>query len=130
MAKSETFTVPLDMVDDVLIIGTKGDCSASYKFKGVSVTDEGNGRIEMYGGNNAERAEFRSLADRVVRRVSQNTVSVEPATAAQISYLTILIQDEPGTAATIGASGNGSTVVAGLSKAQASRFIELMKSGV
>ncbi len=128
MAKSETFSVPVNCVDVVLAISTES--FGRLKFKGVSVCHEGGGKIELWGGNNSERAEFRVLADRAVRRATSGAVSVEMATEAQISYLHRLVLDDPGAATTIGASPDGSRVTSGLSKAAASKMIEQLKSGI
>jgi hypothetical protein len=128
MAKSETFNVPVSCVDAVIALCTP--MVGRSKYLGVSVYHEGNGKIEMYGGNNAERSQFRQLADKVTRRETANSVCVEPATVAQINYLQSLILDDPGMATTVGASLDGSRVTPNLSKATASKMIDQLKNGI
>lgn len=128
MAKSESFRVNEDMVPVVLALATGSD---DYRrFKGVSVSHQGGGLIQMYGGNNSERAEFQRLSDSAIRARTNGADGSLPATDKQISYLTTLIQNDPGTATTIGASPDGSRVTANMSRAKASRLIDMMKSGV
>lgn len=67
---------------------------------------------------------------RKIARILDATLTGEPATVRQIAYLTSLIQGDPGAAMTIGASHNGGTPVDGLTKSQASKFIDMLKAGV
>jgi len=98
----------------------------TYWFDGRPVEVEG--LSFSISGSKATNAAFRDLVS--TANVKSSCPSGVPATDRQISYLTALIQDDPGAARTIGASMDGARCVEGLSKSQASTFIDLLKAGV
>lgn len=83
-----------------------------------------------FSGSNSATDKFEALAASCRASVPAEPRQPTAATERQISYLTHLVQNDPGAAMTIGASTDGSRPVDGLTAAQASRFISLLREGV
>lgn len=100
----------------------------SGNFNGRRVERTSETTFELYASN-SDHAAF----DRLVRANTVDEAQEEedlPATEKQLSYLSALVQRDPGAAMTVGASQDGATVSANLGKRQASKMIELMLAGV
>lgn len=78
-----------------------------------------------YYASHKDHAAFERLIASATPRVAAPVSTDEPATARQVAFLRELIDNDPGAASTIGA-----TITPTLTKAQASRFIALLKAGV
>jgi hypothetical protein len=122
MAKSEFITVPADQMNAVMALAENG------KFGGVSVIQRSDTEIELYAGNRNERSRFQELVARAAR--TGGYTGDDAITERQAAFLRDLVARDPGAAMTIGVSPDGAALRDGLTKREASRYIELLKTGI
>ncbi|MBW4985061.1 hypothetical protein KZZ07_21180 [Mameliella sp. CS4] len=103
----------------------------SGMFSGRRVEQISATEFEIYASN-ADHTKFERLVAACNSAVADAAEVVEdqPATPRQISYLNALIERDPGAAMTIGASSDGSACIDRLTRARASKFIDMLTAGV
>lgn len=109
-----------------------GTMTANYRGRTVERMSDGV-EFTLYASNadhDLFEQEFNSINRDMTPAASKTDAEAAPATEKQAAYLNTLIMRDPGAAMTIGASLDGARVAPGLSKSQASRLIELLKSEV
>ena len=116
MARTAEYTVTAELADAIM-----AHFGSSYR--GRAVRRESETKISFYGSN-GDIAAFAEEAAKVKRGLAGDT-----ATEKQTAFLTTLIARDPAAAMAIGASNNGVSPVA-MTKAQASKFIDMLTAGV
>lgn len=83
-------------------------------------------------GSHATHRKFEEALARLAPRAPTATPAplAEAPTPRQIAFLSVLIARDPGAAMTVGASPDGARVASGLSRAQVSRMIDMLRAGV
>lgn len=117
MSRTAEYNVTAELADAIVAhFGTS--------YRGRTVRRESETVVSFYGSN-GDIAAFAEEAAKIKRALVGDA-----ATEKQIAFITTLINRDPAAAMTIGASADGVRPVGGMTKAQASKFIDTLTAGV